>query len=239
MEANSLITYLLVIFVLLYSRYQSLGVEKRVFIASIRALVQLLALGFILLYLLKTDNFWLIFLALFIMLLFATYSASEKEKKRDYIAPLLSVGASSIIVFIFLLVFQIIKTTPNELIPIFGMLVGNSLQTYLLSVERLKSDAQKSKEIIEAKCALGADLRSALHENIKSAIKASLIPIINSLKTVGIIFIPGITTGMLLSGAEPMKAISYQLVIMYMLLSVTLLSAIFSTSLNYKKVMDG
>ena len=73
-----------------------------------------------------------------------------------------------------------------------------------------------------------------MHFAKKEAIKASLIPVNNMLQTIGVVAIPGITTGMLLAGAEPMKAISYQLVIIYMLVSVNLFSAIFSISFLLK-----
>jgi len=84
--------------------------------------------------------------------------------------------------------------------------------------------------------ALGSSLKEAIFFLRKEAIKTSLIPTLNIMQSVGIIHIPGITTGMLIAGVEPLKAISYQLAILYMLVATAVLTAFFSVRLTYKEV---
>jgi putative ABC transport system permease protein len=121
----------------------------------------------------------------------------------------------------------LISTKPNEFIPIGGMIIGNSLNSFTLSIERFKREIDIQKDLIENYIALGASIKQAYFDMQKQSIKSSLIPTINMLQTIGIVAIPGITTGMLLAGADPLTAISYQLIIIYMLVSINLFSALF------------
>ena len=117
------------------------------------------------------------------------------------------------------------------------MIIGNALNVYTQSTERFRGEVKNTIEIIEGMVALGAPLKEALSFASKAAVKASMIPTLNMLQTVGIIHIPGITTGMLLAGADPLKAISYQLAVMYMMVAVALLSAVFGVLFSYRVII--
>jgi putative ABC transport system permease protein len=165
------------------------------------------------------------------MLIYASYIANKRAKLRPlgFLLSLATLSASALSVLLFLVIFGVISTSANHIIPLFGMALGNSLNIFAQYIERLKSDIELSTETIEGKIALGANIEYALNENIKKSTKASLIPTINQLETVGIIHIPGVTVGMILAGANPLKAVSFQLVIMFMMVAIALFTTIFAT----------
>ena len=240
MEFKFLASYMLVIVALIYSYKEKLGVEKELFFNSIRAFVQLLLLGYILVYLFKLKNQIELLSILIFMVAFAAYTGQKrvKLKEKGYFTAFLSIFVSSFLILFSLILIGVITFKPNEIIPVGGMIIGNSLNVYTLAVDRLKGEVKNSIDVIEGFIALGSSLKEAFHFINKKAVKASLIPVINTLQTVGIIHIPGITTGMLLAGAEPLKAVSYQLVIMYMMVAVALFTSIFTINFSYKKIIS-
>lgn len=227
MQYSFLVSYILVLIPIIYSYKQGIGIEKEMLINSFRALIQLFLLGFILVYIFKIDNFLWLILILFAMSLYSAKIAKNRVEEK-FIIGFLTISISSFIVLFSLVAMQIISTNPNQFIPIGGMIIGNSLNIYTLSIERFKREIENNKDLIENYSAVGASYKEAVNFAKKEAIKASLIPVNNMLQTIGVVAIPGITTGMLLAGASPMTAISYQLVIIYMLVSVNLFSAMFS-----------
>ena len=205
-----------------------IGIEKELLKNSIRALLQLTALGFVLGFLFKITNPLYYVPVVLFMLLYSSYIA---KKRTDYSfkAAFYSLTLSTVIILFILLFFKIISFKPNEFIPIAGMIIGNALNTYTLTIERLKREIELQRELIEAFIAIGARYSDALKIMQRQAIKAALIPVNNMLQTIGVVAIPGITTGMLLAGASPLTAVSYQIVIIYMLVSINLFSSLFGS----------
>jgi len=224
-----LISFVLVLIPLIYAYQAKLGIEKQLIINSIRAFLQLLALGYFLIYIFKIQNIFILCGVLILMILYSSYLA-KKRVKTTFIVPFFTILLSTFLVLGIMVGVGLISTKPNEFIPIGGMIIGNSLNTFTLSIERFKREIDIQKDLIEAYVAVGASMNQAYFEMKKQSIKASLIPTINMLQTIGIVAIPGITTGMLLAGANPLSAISYQLVIIYMLVSVNLFSSLFGVS---------
>lgn len=222
------LSFILVLIPLLISYKLKIGIEKEIFKNSIRAFLQLTALGFILGFIFKIKNpLWYIPI-LFFMFLYSAYIA-KKRTNYSFIAAFFSISSATILILFIMVILKIISLKPYEFIPIAGMIIGNSLNTYTLTIERLKREIELQKELIEAFVSIGASLTDAYKIMQKEAIKAALIPVNNMLQTIGIVAIPGITTGMLLAGASPLKAVSYQIIIMYMLVSINLFSALFGS----------
>ncbi|RMA97115.1 ABC transporter permease [Hydrogenothermus marinus] len=238
MEYKFLVSYVLILIALYYSYREKLGIEKTILINSLRAFIQLLILGYALVYIFKLKHPIELIFILFLMILFASYTAQNRVnlKEKGFLVAFLSIFFSSSLVIASLLVLQIISFKPNELIPVGGMVIGNSLNVYSLTVDRLKGEIKNNIDLIENFIAIGATLKNALYEMKKASVKAALIPTLNNLQTVGIIHIPGITTGMLLAGAEPLKAVSYQLAIMYMMVAVALFTAVITINIGYRKI---
>ncbi len=236
MNYSFLISFVLVLIPLIYAYQTKLGIEKQLIVNSIRAFIQLLALGYFLIYIFKIQNIFILCGVLILMILYSSYLA-KKRVDTSFLVPFLTILISTFLVLGIMVGLGLISTKPNEFIPIGGMIIGNSLNTFTLSIERFKREIDIQKDLIEAYVAVGASINQAYFEMKKQSIKASLIPTINMLQTIGIVAIPGITTGMLLAGANPLTAISYQLVIIYMLVSVNLFSSLFGVSfyIRFKK----
>ncbi|NPA11340.1 MAG: iron export ABC transporter permease subunit FetB, partial [Epsilonproteobacteria bacterium] len=229
MEFNLIaLSFVLVLIPSLITYKLNIGIEKEILKNSIRALLQLTALGFVLGWLFKIQNHFLYIPVVIFMLLYSSYIAS-KRTSHSFKDAFFSISLATLIILGILILLHIISLKPNEFIPIAGMIIGNSLNTYTLTIERLKREIELQKELIEAFVAVGAKYSDALKIMQRQSIKAALIPVNNMLQTIGVVAIPGITTGMLLAGADPLKAVSYQIVIIYMLVSINLFSALFGS----------
>ena len=235
MEFKFILSYVLILIALYYSFKEKLGVEKELLYSSIRAFIQLLILGYTLHYIFKINNPIGLILILCFMVIFAGWTAQRRVNlvENGYLKAIISIGLSSFLVLFSLIAIEVISFEPNEIIPVSGMIVGNSLSVYTLTVDRFKGEIGSKIDVIENIVALGTTLKQALYVMKKQSIKSALIPTINSLHTVRIIHIPGITTGMLLAGAKPLEAVSYQLVIMYMMVAVALFAAVITLNFVY------
>ena len=220
--------FILVLIPAFLSYKLSIGIEKEIILNSLRAFLQLSILGFVLGFLFKISN-PLFYIPIILFMLFYASFVAYKRTKFSYFYAFLSLSLASLIILFILIIFHIISLEPYQFIPIAGMIIGNSLNTYTLTIERLKREITLQKELIEAFISIGASLNEAYKIMQKEAIKAALIPVNNMLQTIGIVAIPGITTGMLLAGAPPLQAISYQVVIMYMLVSINLFTSLFGS----------
>lgn len=230
MEYRFLLSYILVLVAIYYSYRQNLGIHSRIAVNTIRAFIQLLLLGYLLHYIFEINNPAGLFGILLFMCLFASWTAQRRVLSgwKGLLIAFFAILLSSSIVLFSIILLRVISLKPNEVIPLGGMIIGNSLNVYTLTIDRLKGEVKNTIDLIESRIALGASMKEALRPNARASIRAAFIPILNSLQTVGIIHIPGITTGMLIAGASPLKAVSYQLAIMYMLVAVALFTGFFS-----------
>jgi putative ABC transport system permease protein len=215
-----------------------IGIEKELLKNSIRALIQLTILGFVLGFLFRVENYLLYIPVILFMLLYSSYVA-QKRTSYSYKVAFITLTLSTFIILLGAVALNIISLTPSEFIPIAGIIIGNSLNTYTITIERLKREINLQKELIEAFVSIGASYKEAIKSMQKEAIKAALIPVNNMFQTIGIVSIPGITTGMLLAGADPLKAVSYQIAIIYILASINLFSALFGTMFFIKEKKRG
>ena len=115
---------------------------------------------------------------------------------------------------------------PQYFIPLGGMVIGNSMNAIAIALERLLGDLRTNRKEVEMRLSLGADYKEASQEIVKNALKAGMIPSINSMMAVGMVFIPGMMTGQILAGADPVLAIRYQIVIMIMLVGSTAITSL-------------
>jgi len=217
--------FVLVILPLIGGKFLKTGLEKELFFNSLRAMVQLTILGGILVYLFKIDNH-LLYIPLFLfMTLYAGYVAYRRVE-FPYWLGVAVIGGVGAFLLPLILILKVISLKPNQFIPIMGMVLGHSLNTYTQAMERIKREVEVNRELLESYIAVGASLGEGLKPLQREAVKASLIPINNALQTIGVVSIPGITTGMLLAGASPFEAISYQLAIIYAWVSINFFSSL-------------
>lgn len=223
------------------SRWQKLMLERDFAIGALRTLIQLVAIGYILKYIFALDRWYIILITIAVMIVIAAITVSRRQVKRTMELPYL-VGfalttGSGISVFLVTQVILQIKPwyEPHYLIPLAGMVIGNSMNGATLAVERIDSDIRNKKSEIEAYLALGATSKQAASSCIKAAMKASMIPTINSMMVVGIVSLPGIMTGQILSGVSPIIAVKYQIIIMYMIAFSVASSSFILTHLRFRR----
>lgn len=238
MDIKFLLSYILILIPLVVLYREKVGLERELVLSSIRAFIQLSILGYALLFILRLDNTLELASILFVMVIFATYTANRRVKIHDgYRIGFVSIFLSSAVVILTTVMLGVLSPKANQLIPIGGMIVGNALNSYTQTIERFKSDAKNNIDTIENFVAMGASLKEAFRLQINSSIRASLIPIMNNLQTLGIIWIPGITAGMILAGANPLDAIFFQIVIMFSMICVAVLTSFIATNLSYKYIL--
>lgn len=120
------------------------------------------------------------------------------------------------------------------MIPIGGMIISNAMVALGLCYKQMTADFKTKREEVETKLALGADIRASSIDIIRDSIKTGMLPTIDSAKTLGIVSLPGMMTGLILAGASPLEAIKYQLMVTFMLLSTTAIASFIACSLAYR-----
>lgn len=233
-----LLSYLLIIFSLFIARHQSLGNERDIFLSSLRTVVQLIALGYLLKYLLRMSDLWEIFLVILAMSFISAFIAYERIRIREtLITSFVAISVTAGLSIFPLILLGILKPTAHQLIPFGGLIVGNTLNSISLAFDRFAGEVRGRLSEIEAKVALGASLRSALSEAFRESLRTSLIPKINFMKAAGLVHIPGVAVGMLMAGADPMEAILYQIVILYALVFAGLVGSYLMLNLSYRSAI--
>ena len=232
----------LLVVVFLISRLRSLGLERDLAIASVRGFVQIMAIGLIIFAVFQLEDLLLgISVLAFIasMVTFATYTSGRRAKDlpRPTAATFWGLGSATALVLGMMVVFHILPLRPEFVIPIAGMVVGNSMNTTSLAINRLLAEVRSHRNRIEARMLLGADPMEALRPHVRSSIRSSMIPNIDSLKTLGIVFIPGGMTGMVIGGVDPVYAAEYQLVIFFMIFCSTMTSTVIATILATRQLV--
>jgi putative ABC transport system permease protein len=203
--------------------------------------VQLLIMGNILMYVFSKPSWWLTSLMILLMISFAVFNALKRVKsnmspKLKFIIGLsLALGSLFTASFFILVVVQVRPWfNPQYFIPISGMIVGNSMTGISLGANRLCTDMQDKRPIIENSLMLGATPARAVREIVNDAFDCAILPTMNNMLTMGIVSLPGMMTGQILSGTFPMTAIEYQIGVMMAILGSTALCVMLFITLGSK-----
>ncbi|MEP1742548.1 MAG: ABC transporter permease [Kangiellaceae bacterium] len=206
----------------------SLNAKSAVY-ALTRMLGQLLLIGYFLSFIFESESSLVVLLVLSVMVFSSSWIALrtvEKQRLQLFRFALLSVviGGGSTLVVISQLVLQLKPWfLPHYMIPLAGMIFATSMNSVSLAAERLSSELKRGEEFIEAR---------------RSAIEASLIPAINSLLAVGLVSLPGMMTGQILSGVSPLVAVRYQIMVMCMVFAASVICAALFLVLSKKSFLD-
>jgi len=229
-----------VVVVGLLSLRLSLGVERELAIATLRTFLQLVALGLVLRWVFDVDSVWLVLAILVIMMAAAAHTivrsapGAPKGILRNSMFTMLLTGFT----VTFAVTGLIIGVEPwykaQYVIPIAGMVLGNSMNGVALSLERVFADLDARAGQILALSALGATPWEVAGESVRAAVRAGLIPTINAMAAAGLVFIPGMMTGQVLAGADPLKAAYYQIVVMLMVSAATAIGSILAVLLSFR-----
>lgn len=217
------------------SAWQRLGLEINLAIAAGRTILQLLVVGYVLAFVFALNNVWAVLAILAVMLTIAAIVARNRiSKKIPLVLPLvwgaIFLSTSVTLAYTNLLIIQPVRWyEPQYLIPLAGIVFGSAINGAAIAGERLVSTINASHLEIETHLSLGATPQQAVAQYRRDAIKAGLIPILNQMTVVGIVTLPGIITGQLLSGVDPLDAASYQILILFILAFANLVTALLVT----------
>ncbi len=204
------------------SRWQRLGLAKDFIVGALRTVLQLVLVGYALVYIFALDRWYLVVAALILMLLAATRAAVNRQSaNRRKLLMITGTGLLLASGFTLLYITAFVVRVhpwydPRYLIPLFGMIVGSAMNAAAIAAERLQGEMRARRAEIEAYLALGADYRQAAKEPVRQALRASFIPTVNGLMVVGIVTLPGMMTGQILAGSSPLIAVRYQIVVVFM-----------------------
>ncbi|MGN7613730.1 ABC transporter permease [Magnetococcales bacterium HHB-1] len=241
-----LLASLLIILLGGVSWLQKLGVARSIFIAALRAVVQLSLIGMVLTTLFAVKNPFWIFLIAMVMLLAAGREVMMRQTRRlsgwyGYGLALISMMLSSLVIAIAVLTLIISPTpwyTPQYAIPILGMMLGNTMNAISLSVETLNQNSWRERRTIEARLILGHHWFEAITPIYRQAIRTGMIPMINSMAAAGLVSLPGMMTGQILGGNPPMVAVQYQILLLFMIATGTGLGTMAAVWLSARRLFD-
>ncbi|WP_309231309.1 ABC transporter permease [Nocardia sp. SYP-A9097] len=219
---------------------QRLNLTRELLIAAARAGVQLIAVGAILLILFRHTGLpgalgWVVLMVVIAGFVAGRRGAGLPHARRS---ATLGVAFGSTVTLGALILLGVISTHARVVVPVGGMIVSSAMQATGIALRRLAEDVRRSRDAVEARLALGLSAHDAFLPYRRSALRTALIPAIDSTKVVGLISLPGAMTGLILAGVDPLTAIRYQIVVMYMLLAATTLAALAATRVAEQTLFD-
>lgn len=229
---QALIASALVLGVTLLARTQAIHMEREIIVALMRGLVQIVAVGSILILLLQGPGITSLVILAAMMLAAATIAARRAKGIQDaFKVSLYGISLGSGLVIAVMTALGVIESEMTSLIPIGSMLIANAMNSNALALDRFKGEVQAHTGEIEAGLALGADPKIVVTPYVRAAVHASMIPRVDSLRSLGIVWIPGVMAGMILAGADPVYAAIYQFVVIAMIFAASGLTSLVSTLL--------
>ena len=223
---------LLVVVVAVISLRQRLGLERDLLVGTVRTIVQLYLVGLILAAVFNAARWYWVLLILVVMAAVATHAAVARLAKPIpgvywIAAAALTISTAATLAYVIGVVVRPAPWwEPQYVIPIAGMILGNSMTSAALAGDRLQADLFTRRDEIEARLALGFSGREAVQPLVRAALRAAMIPTVNGMMTVGVVQLPGMMTGQILAGASPLTAIRYQIVVVFMLAVATALGSL-------------
>lgn len=235
------LAYVFVLLLLLIFKARGIRREKEILIATTRMTLQLTAMGYILMYVFKNPSWWLTTMMVIVMVGFAIFNALKRVKTfmskplRRLLGLSIAFGFTVTAIMFLAGVLQVRPWfNPQYFIPISGMLVGNAMTGISLGANRLCTDMLEKRPMIENSLMLGATPARATREIVNDAFDSAILPTMNNMLTMGIVSLPGMMTGQILSGTFPLTAIKYQIGIMLAILGCTALTVVLFVTLGYK-----
>ncbi|MDR9437000.1 MAG: iron export ABC transporter permease subunit FetB [Thiohalophilus sp.] len=228
------------------SLWLKLGVTQRLLIAALRTTLQLLLVGLILKVLFENVTLLWVVLIASVMVLIAGREVMARQQRPfrgrwGYALGTLSMFVSAFATTLFALLIIINNDPwyqPQYAIPLLGMMLGNTMTGVALSLDRLTNNAWQQRALIETRLALGQRWQDALRETVRESVRVGLIPIINAMAAAGIVSLPGMMTGQILSGTAPVEAVKYQILIMFMIAAGTGFAILLASWLGARRLFD-
>ncbi|MCH6588044.1 MAG: iron export ABC transporter permease subunit FetB [Proteobacteria bacterium] len=223
-----------------------LELERQFLIAALRMCVQLGLMGLVLKALFAVVSPWLTGLAVVVMVAFAGREVMARQETRFRGFWAYGLGTTSVLfagtlVTVFALATQIQADPwyhPRYAIPLLGMILGNTMTGIAIGLNTLTGRVKRERAAIETMLALGETRAAAFRPFVRSAVRNGLIPIVNAMSAAGVVSLPGMMTGQILSGVEPMEAIKYQILIMFLIAGGTALGVVTAVHVGALRLSD-
>ncbi|MGA2031698.1 MAG: iron export ABC transporter permease subunit FetB [Thermoguttaceae bacterium] len=226
-----------------------LKLEWRLALAAVRTVVQLLLIGLVLEWIFAPGRAWYTVLALMVTMTLIAGIAAVHRSQRYYrgmwLDSVVSIWASSWIMAA-VAVFGIVQVqrsgshpswyNPQYAVPLLGMILGNTLNGISLGLDRLGEELAAKRDQVDTLLALGATRWEAARSAIQQAVRTGMIPTLNSMMVVGLVSLPGMMTGQLLSGTPPVQTVMYQIMIMFLIAAGTSLGTVGVALLGYRRL---
>lgn len=235
---------LLLVPTLIINYYFKLGQLKTYIVATFRMVIQLAFVGLYLHYIFQWNNPFINFAYLVVMILIAVFSSIKQSKidMKTFLMPVIIATFVPTITILIYFNYLIVGLTDlfdaKYLIPIGGMLLGNSMKTNIIGMERFYGNLSTNGSEYLTRIAYGADRNRALHPFIKSSMLAASNPLVASMLTIGLVSLPGMMTGQILGGSLPATAIKYQIAIMISIFCSNILGVAITLKLVIPKSFD-
>jgi len=233
---------LLVAVAVALSLWRRLELEGSIIWAAARALVQLLAVGLLLQVLLEPDvSVWWGWLWVVVMIVVAAVTVRRRAPSVPGILGLatLAFAGSAFVTLGVLFGFGVFELDIRTLIPLAGLMVGNSLTATVLVSRRLVAELDEKRDEVEARLALGQPSVAAAQPYLRESLRTALIPQIETTKAVGLIALPGAMTGLILAGVDPIDAVQVQAAVMYLVLgSVAVTATVMALGIRQRLFTD-
>jgi putative ABC transport system permease protein len=221
-----------------------LRMERRLAMASLRTIVQLGLVGYVLKWVFELDTL-LALGPVFLLMIATATNAAVRRPDRGYrgSAPraFVSLALTGLVITVTatrLIIGVEPWYAPSYFIPLLGMVLGNAMNGISLCLDHLLESFSLRRDQVEMELALGATAWESARGPVSAAVKRGMIPIINSMMVVGIVSLPGMMTGQILAGADPLRAVKYQIVIMFMIAAGTALGSMLIALLSYRALYN-
>lgn len=230
--AQALVTTILTLFVVWIARRQEIHIESEILVALIRGFVQVVAVGSVIVLLLEGPAWTSVIILAAMMVAAGGIAARRAQGIQDaFRVSLTSIAFGSGLIIALMTWLGVIDSAISTLIPVGSMLIANAMNTNSLAMDRFKSEVEAHVGHIEAGLSLGAEPKRVVRPYVRASVRASLIPRIDTLRSLGIVWIPGLMAGMVLAGADPVYAAIYQFVVIAMIFASAGLTALACTHL--------
>ena len=234
--AQAFVAILLTLLVAYSARRWAIRLERETIIALARGIIQIVSVGFVLTFVITLQGWgqWLLSLLILVAMMIA--ASMIAARRTQHIPGIWQVALAAIVcgpglMIALLAVIGVIDTDAATLIPVGSIVIANAMNTMSLALERFAAEVESHAGQIEAGLALGAAPNVVLAPYVQTTIQAALIPSVNNLRSLGIVWIPGVMAGMILAGSNPLEAALYQFVIIAMLFATAGITALSCTLL--------
>jgi len=204
---------------LIITKWQNIRIRNKLLIGTVRGTIQIILMGLILVYIFNLHDVFIMFGVLTFMAIFAAYTTASNLERIPGVfratLPAILLGPLSVMAVSVML--GVVEPVGEFVIPMGGMVIGNSMTISSLVIDRMWSNAQKQRSLIETALALGATPFQAVEETIRESIESGLLPNLNRYASLGIVSIPGLMSGMIIGGANPIVAALLQVVVFIMI----------------------